>query len=109
MSTEIVVAIIGGSFGLLSLAYQAWSNKRGLPTRRTTDQISLVDAGGKIIGNLTEEIDRLEEAAKESRAEADGARLEARACRDENRKLSYRIERLEVALRGAGIDPSTVN
>lgn len=108
MTDAVIVAIIGGSFGLLSLVYTAWASGRRHPSRRTTDQINLVDAGGKVIGNLTDEIDRLEKLADEALLEADGARTEARACRDENRKLRARVENLEDALRRQGIDPGQI-
>lgn len=99
--TEVWVALIAGAFGALGVGIPAWVSMRRTPTRRTTDTISLVDASGTVIRNLSEEIDRLEELVAE-------ARTEALACRSENRELRRRVARLEEALSAAGIDPAGI-
>ena len=91
MNETVIVGLIAGFFGVLAAAIPAYLAQRKSPSRLTTDAVTLVDASGEVISNLTDEIARLERLAASHAERADA--------------LAYRVGRLEEALRKAGIDP----
>lgn len=109
MSETLIAALVAGITGVSAAFIGSWWNNRGKPDRRTTRTINLVDASGKLVLQLTDEIDRLNKEVQEARDEADGARAEARAASDEIARHTRRIAVLETTLREHGIDPSTIN
>lgn len=94
MSDQIVVGLIGFVGGIAGAVLPLLWERRKHPSRITTDAVSLVDASGQVISNLTEEIHRLE-------GEVEHARSEARANK-------ARIIKLEDAMVRNGMDPSLV-
>jgi FtsZ-binding cell division protein ZapB len=113
----VLVGLLTGIFGVAIAAVPAVIAIRKQPSRRTTDAISLVDASGQVIGNLTDEIRRLDIEVDEERKANDGLRREIRAARDEaeaaraeagharkqvERHLT-RIEHLEGIIEAAGL------
>jgi hypothetical protein len=99
---EVFIAI--GS-GIIAAAATVIASRANRPSKTR----SLVDASGLVIDNLSEEIVRLDKEVKEARAEADGARIEARAARDAEILLKRRVVKLEAVLRNMGVDPSLIN
>jgi hypothetical protein len=83
--------IIVGILGVIGGAIVAWISLRRYPSRITTDAISLIDAGGKVVSNLTEEIDRLEKRLDETQLLYD--------------RCAKRVKHLGNVLRTHGIDP----
>jgi hypothetical protein len=69
MNDVVLVGLIAGFFGVVIAAVPAIIAIRKQPTRRTTDAISLVDASGTVIGNLTDEIARLDQELDQARTE----------------------------------------
>lgn len=76
--------------GVLVPALRAIRNQ---PTRRTTDAITLVDASGTVIGNLTDEINRLDTDLDEARQAAKDCMNEVKATRVEMAALSEELNR----------------
>lgn len=119
MSDVIVTGLISGVVGVIAVLIPAIKAIRTQPTRRTTDAISLVDASGRVIGNLSDEITRLDTELEEERQandglrkeirtardEAEAARAEADHCRKQVEPLKRRIEHLEAVIVNAGLDP----
>jgi uncharacterized protein (DUF3084 family) len=99
---EVVVALVSG---LIASAATVVASRANRPSKTR----SLVDASGLVIQQLRDEIHRLDGEVIEARAEADGARVEARACRDAEQSLKKRVIKLETALRAQGIDPNGIN
>lgn len=95
MSDVVLTGLISGIVGVIAVAIPALIAIRKQPTKRTTDAITLVDASGQVIGNLTDEIARLERELQKTRKEM------ATAMR--------RLVKLEAALMGLGVDPQTIN
>jgi predicted nucleic acid-binding Zn-ribbon protein len=94
MSDGLLLAgsILGGA---VAAAITVWGANRKLPSRVTTDSVTLVDASGKVISNLTAEIHRLEAVAEAARAEAADSRGRAEALEAEIERLEAEIRRLE--------------
>lgn len=112
MTDAILVGVISGIFGVLSAAVPALRAIRKQPTRRTTDAISLVDASGTVIGNLSDEIHRLDLALDNAHIKAKEAleqiaalktEVERRPTRDE---LLETIEKLRTQITGLGETPA---
>lgn len=78
---------------MLIAAVPAIITLRKQPTRKTTDAISLVDASGTVIGNLTDEIHRLDLALDVSQAEAAAALGLAKTAGDQIAALKAEVER----------------
>lgn len=100
MSDLVILAgsILGGA---VAATITVWGANRKLPSRVTTDSVTLVDASGKVISNLTAEIHRLETKMAQVQDEAATAQAQAQDC-------ARRVGRLEQALMAAGVDPLTI-
>lgn len=60
MTEVVIVGLVSGLFGVLAAAIPAYFQQRHSPSRRVTDTASIVDASGRVITTLREEIDRLD-------------------------------------------------
>ena len=104
MSDLVIVGLLAAVGGVLAAAIPAWRTIKKGPSKLTTDVITLVDAGGQVIRNLTDEIKRLDAVADEALVEAAEARREAKAANREAIACQGRIHQLERLLVGAGIE-----
>lgn len=111
MTEPLLIGLLSGVFGVLIATVPAVITLRKQPTRRTTDAISLVDASGTVIGNLSDEIHRLDLALDDAHMQATDyreqiaalkAEVERRPTRDE---LLDIIEKLRAQLIGLGETP----
>lgn len=93
MTEPLIVGLLSGVFGVLIAAIPAIRAIRNQPTRRTTDAISLVDASGTVIGNLSDEIHRLDLALDDAHMEAKEALEFAKICREQIAALKMEVER----------------
>lgn len=100
--SEIIVGLVAGISGVIIATISA---RKDRPSKLR----DIVETSGTLNARLLGEIERLDDEVAEARAEADGARVEARAARDAETVLRRRVSALEEALRKAGIDPATVN
>jgi hypothetical protein len=105
MIRDVLVPLISALIGAIAAIVVA--RVQG-PRRQSASEIA-VATQGKVISSLGRELERLDSEVAEARADADGARKEARAARDAEQRLLRRVNRLEAALHSAGIDPATIN
>lgn len=103
MSDVVIVGILAAMAGVLAAAIPAWRTIKKGPSGLTTDAVSLVDAGGQVIRNLTEEITRLDHVADKALAEAEKARKEAKVANREAVACQGRVHQLEKVLVTSGI------
>lgn len=93
MTEPLLIGLLSGVFGVLIATIPAVITLRKQPTRRTTDAISLVDASGTVIGNLSDEIHRLDLALDDAHMEAAAALESAKVCREQVAALKGEVER----------------
>lgn len=93
MSDIIWVGLISGAVGVIGVLVPALRAIRNQPTRRTTDAITLVDASGTVIGNLTDEINRLDTDLDEARQAAKLCIEEVRVAKAELATLAEELKR----------------
>jgi uncharacterized membrane protein len=105
MSDVVINGLLGVVGGMLVAVIYVWAQRRKEPSRLTTDAVSLVDASGQVISNLTDEINRLEEAVDDARREAREARTEALQATKEAVACAGRVYQLEKHLVENGITP----
>ena len=91
MSETVLVGLVAGILGVAAAAIPAYVASRNAPSRRVSDTASIVDASGKVIATLREEIDRLDRQVDEARVEI--------------RELTATIRKLQAQVRGLGEVP----
>lgn len=107
MSEVLVVGIISGVLGVAAAAIPAAIAQRKAPSRRISDTTLILDASGKVVLTLREELDRLDRELEEARQEAARLKKEIES-RPTKAELNAQIERLEQHLRALGWDPQTL-
>ena len=92
---EAWIGFLSAIVGALVVLVPAIAAIRKQPTRRTTDAITLLDSSGKVIGNLTDEIARLQTALRAAQDEAATYRSAVQQLRAEVEKRPTRDELLD--------------
>jgi hypothetical protein len=67
VTETVLVGIVSGFLGVLAAAIPAYLSQRNAPSRRVNDTASIVDASGRVVTTLRDEIDRLDSELAESR------------------------------------------
>lgn len=106
MNEVLVVGLISGMTGVLAAAIPAYISSRNAPSRRISDTTLILDASGKVVLTLREELNRLDAELEEAREEAQRLRAEIEA-RPTKSELNEQIARLEAQIRSLGATPVT--
>lgn len=106
--TPILSALIAGLFGAVAAAIPVWAVTRRQPSRAVMDVMTIVDASGVVIAQLSEQVRRLEEDVSTAKKKAETAHSDAEKLRKEANRLRDRVADLEAAVRVLGGDPATV-